>query len=591
MQKQLCFTAKVFFWIFVILSAGFGSHAYSAEVTLAWDANSEPDLQGYKLYYKIGSAGIPYNGTGAVQGDSPITIPLETLENSVSPQFTIEGLSCNKVYYFAVTAYNNSGESGYSNDVRFNDDDNDQMADDWEAANGINNPGSDPDHDGLTNIEEFNNGTDPIDSDTDNDGLPDAWEIQYGLNPLSASGVDGGNGDLDNDHWTNYEEYLNSTDPGDSSYPIATPPELVEAMPHDNAGIADEVRVPNNSSFSVRIKDSEGIDITDPSSVRFTIDDGDNQPYVRDIGNSDVVRIVKLSDDEDTQVAHLWAVYDRCRDIYGDFSFDADIDIRVDIKDRRQVWMVPLYFSFHVESASAHDTAHDPNNLPAACEVDSSDTALEGAYSAGIEVYSGELKGAKIIYDADEPVTPEFGPTGELLPLISSELETLGLPMNLQPPTVFNTPVKIFIPCPGYDDVSDLDVYLYSGTRCVRACDASGNVLPAGEGWMVPGSRVNHNDGEPSTIEIKAYHFSGIQAGISSDETCQDISAVSSEGGSSGGGGGCFIATLTAGAGHRMVQEDCSLKVNWVFLILIINGFLMSLLILSRQQLDNKDRA
>ncbi len=40
------------------------SLSYSAEVTLAWDANTESDLAGYKVYYKTGSAGEPYDGTG-----------------------------------------------------------------------------------------------------------------------------------------------------------------------------------------------------------------------------------------------------------------------------------------------------------------------------------------------------------------------------------------------------------------------------------------------------------------------------------------------------------------------------------------------
>ncbi|UCF84826.1 MAG: hypothetical protein JSV50_04130, partial [Desulfobacteraceae bacterium] len=49
---------------------------------------------------------------------------------------------------------------------------------------------------------------------------------------------------------------------------------------------------------------------------------------------------------------------------------------------------------------------------------------------------------------------------------------------------------------------------------------------PDGEGWMVPGSRVNHNDGDPSTIEIKIYHFSGVLAGsgtvdsVDLDDSC-----------------------------------------------------------------------
>lgn len=583
MQKRLCSAAKVFFWIIIILFAGFCSYAHSADVTLEWNANSEQDLLGYRLYYKTGSpGGAPYNGTGATQGASPITIDIGSI-NAAAPQFTLTGLSNHTIYYFALTAYNTSCESGYSDEVCFNDDDSDQMPDDWEETNGVDNPGVDPDADGLTNMQELLNGTNPMDSDTDNDGLPDGWEIQYGLNPLSASGVDGDNGDFDNDHWSNYEEFLFGTDPGNSGLPIATPPELVEAMPHDNAGIADNVRIPDNSSFSVRIKDSDGIDITDPSSVRFTIDDGNNY-YIRDIRDTDVVRIVKLSDDPDQMVTHLWVVYDRCLDTYGKFPFDAEIDIQVDVTDRRQASMVPLCFSFRVESASAHAFAHDPDNLPETCEVDPSDPALEGAYSAGIQVCSGELKGAKIIYDADEPITPEFGPPEELLPLISSDLEALGMPMNLQPPTVFNTPVRIFIPCPGYSDVRDLDVYLYSGTRCIRACDASGNVLPDGEGWMVPGSRINHNNGNPSMIEIQAYHFSGIQAGTS--ETLIDQSqggsfAVSSDGGS---GGGCFIHTLFPEAGNRMVSAGSDSISNWVFLALIINGCFIVSSILKRNK-------
>jgi hypothetical protein len=48
--------------------------AYCVQATLAWDPNSEPDLDGYKVYYKTGSSGEPYDGTGATQGDSPIDV-------------------------------------------------------------------------------------------------------------------------------------------------------------------------------------------------------------------------------------------------------------------------------------------------------------------------------------------------------------------------------------------------------------------------------------------------------------------------------------------------------------------------------------
>jgi hypothetical protein len=110
--------------------------------------------------------------------------------------------------------------------------------------------------------------------------------------------------------------------------------------------------------------------------------------------------------------------------------------------------------------------------------------------------------------------------------------------MNLQPPTVFDIPVRIFIACPDHTDVSGLSVYYYNGSNWVRACDAAGNVLTGGQGWMVPGSRVNHNGTSAPTIEIQIYHFSGAQAGT--------FSAAASGGG--GGGGGCFISTAACGS-------------------------------------------
>jgi hypothetical protein len=91
------------------------SPSYALDVTLAWDANSETDLAGYKIYYGTKSGG-PYNGTGSSEGASPVVVPLGST-NLVSPQFTVHGLQ-NQTYYFVATAYNTEGyESGYSNQV------------------------------------------------------------------------------------------------------------------------------------------------------------------------------------------------------------------------------------------------------------------------------------------------------------------------------------------------------------------------------------------------------------------------------------------------------------------------------------------
>ena len=323
-----------------------------------------------------------------------------------------------------------------------------------------------------------------------------------------------------------------------------TPPNVIEVNPHHGAGISDDTRVPTNTSFSVRIEDTDGIDITDTAGIMFTINDGINAEYTRDLSNTDVVRIINLGSDPDTAMTELWAVYDRSKDAaYGNFQYDSLVNIRVDVKDIRGDWMAPAGYEFRIETEAEHNEAQA--NLPDTGPVGSDDPAFEGSYDTGIQVNSGDLLGAKIVFNSNEPVQPEFGPYGEIPTLDVTAVEIVGVPMNLQPPTVFNLPVKIFVPTPGYSDVSAVSLFRYNGTSWVLACDAGGSVQTGGEGWMVPGSRVDHNNGIPSSIEIRVYHFSGVQPGISSsgDET----PAVSSDGGG-GGGGGCFIATAAFGS-------------------------------------------
>src|SRR5438445_1032523 len=73
----------------------------AAQVTLAWDPNTETDLSGYKLYY------------GPASGSYPSSVDVGNLTS-----YTLSGLLEGQIYYFAVTAYNLSlGESGLSNEV------------------------------------------------------------------------------------------------------------------------------------------------------------------------------------------------------------------------------------------------------------------------------------------------------------------------------------------------------------------------------------------------------------------------------------------------------------------------------------------
>lgn len=108
---------KVLMLVFLILFAAASTAAADGDVTLAWAPNSEADLAGYRLHYRTGSGGAPYEGTGLDQGDSPIKLPLDGL-NAADPQIEISGLAPGDTYYFVLTAYNAAGdESPYSNEV------------------------------------------------------------------------------------------------------------------------------------------------------------------------------------------------------------------------------------------------------------------------------------------------------------------------------------------------------------------------------------------------------------------------------------------------------------------------------------------
>ena len=85
----------LFFWI--------GS-AYSAQVTLAWDPNTDPDLAGYRIHY----------GLLSDQYSNSVDVGNQT-------NYTLSNLTDGKTYYFAATAYDRVGyESDFSNEAVFN---------------------------------------------------------------------------------------------------------------------------------------------------------------------------------------------------------------------------------------------------------------------------------------------------------------------------------------------------------------------------------------------------------------------------------------------------------------------------------------
>jgi hypothetical protein len=95
-QSIALFVLSISLGLMMLTSSG-----HSADITLAWNANSETDIAGYKVYY----------GTASQNYDWVLDIGKVTT-------YTVTGLTSGSNYYFAVTAYDTSDlESTYSNQV------------------------------------------------------------------------------------------------------------------------------------------------------------------------------------------------------------------------------------------------------------------------------------------------------------------------------------------------------------------------------------------------------------------------------------------------------------------------------------------
>ncbi len=98
----LILIASLFFSV-ILAPASPSEKAMAADITLAWDHNSEPDLGGYKLY--LGTSSRNYT---------------QVVDLGLSTQYTISNLVDGTVYFFTLTAYNQKGfESSFSNEVRY----------------------------------------------------------------------------------------------------------------------------------------------------------------------------------------------------------------------------------------------------------------------------------------------------------------------------------------------------------------------------------------------------------------------------------------------------------------------------------------
>ena len=252
--------------VFVVLSAvaGTASVGMAADVTLAWDANTEPDLNGYILYYGTASRN---------QEDYAHNIDVGNVTSH-----TVTGLSDGQTYYFAASAYDTNGnESAYSVELSHSvgsqpsplDSDGDGLSDEDERdVYGTNPNNADSDGDGLSDGAEINtHHTDPLTADSDGDGLADPNELSAGTNPNDT--------DSDNDGLSDGAE-VNTyhTDPlavdtdGDG---LADPNELSAGTnpndtDSDNDGLSDGAEV-NTHHTDPLAADTDGDGLDDGQEI------------------------------------------------------------------------------------------------------------------------------------------------------------------------------------------------------------------------------------------------------------------------------------------------------------------------------------
>ena len=110
MDRKSNFTRFLFFLIAlaILLFPIFSTFCLAKTVTLGWDANPEPDLDGYVIYRNVGSPGPPYKFSS--------TLPEDDLSNPLNPVVTLTGLKENTEYFIALTAYDTEGNESYFSD-------------------------------------------------------------------------------------------------------------------------------------------------------------------------------------------------------------------------------------------------------------------------------------------------------------------------------------------------------------------------------------------------------------------------------------------------------------------------------------------
>jgi hypothetical protein len=115
----------LFFVVLAPILFLFPQNVYAVDVTLAWDPNSEGDLAGYRIFYRLEGQSYDYD-----HPDKELWLTggegKEQLENPDQPSCTIYGLDDNTTYFVARAFDEALNESSDSNEVAYEPRDNEE---------------------------------------------------------------------------------------------------------------------------------------------------------------------------------------------------------------------------------------------------------------------------------------------------------------------------------------------------------------------------------------------------------------------------------------------------------------------------------
>ena len=100
MLKMRSFWLRTLMFVIIIVMAFIHAQAWAVVAEISWDANTDPELSGYKVHY------------GTVSGSYQ-----NVIDAGKSTIIEFDGLNPGQTYYFAVTACFNSYETEYSDEV------------------------------------------------------------------------------------------------------------------------------------------------------------------------------------------------------------------------------------------------------------------------------------------------------------------------------------------------------------------------------------------------------------------------------------------------------------------------------------------